>query len=506
MEKTTKLLFNSTEFFIFFPIVTAIYFLLSHKYRVYWLLAASCLFYMTFIPKYIFILLSTILVDYFAGLMLHSVRDRRARRACLLTSVILTCAILFVFKYYNFFNDSAAAIAAFLHIPYAVSALKIILPIGLSFHTFQSLSYVIEVYRGKQAPERNFWYYSLYVMFYPQLVAGPIERPQNLLHQFREEHVFEYQRVSHGLKLMAWGLFKKVVIADSLAILVNAVYENPTKFAGIPLIIATIFFAIQIYCDFSGYSDIAIGSAQVMGFNLMTNFDKPYFSKSVSEFWRRWHISLSTWFKDYVYVSLGGNRAGMGRIAVNLMITFLVSGLWHGANWTFIVWGGLNGLYIVLARFTDRAKTEVTKRLPSLATSFVVPDVFRVAGTFFLINLTWVFFRARTISEGFWILGNMGAGVAGTFHRLMAEGWKIIPAETFLGYQMGMDHFKFLECLLLILLLFILERFQSPRSLRQLFVNKAVWVRWPAYMVMAYSVLYFLLISSQKSQFIYFQF
>src|SRR5678815_1064118 len=222
-----------------------------------------------------------------------------------------------------------------------VPFLKIILPIGLSFHTFQAMSYTIEVYRGNQKAERNFGIYALYVMFYPQLVAGPIERPQNLLHQFYENHKFDYERVVNGLKLILWGFFKKLVIADRLALYVGAVYNNPTHHTGLSFIMATIFFAFQIYCDFSGYSDIAIGAAKVMGFKLMTNFNRPYFARSISEFWKRWHISLSTWFKDYLYISLGGNRVSVPRWYFNLFIVFLVSGLWHGANWTYIIWGCL---------------------------------------------------------------------------------------------------------------------------------------------------------------------
>ena len=259
------MLFNSIEFMIFFPIVTLLYFLLPHKFRWAMLLTASCIFYMFFIPVYILILAVTIIIDYFAGIWIEESQGKR-KKMYLIISIISTCLVLIVFKYFNFFNGSFASIAKFLNLNYPIEMLNIILPIGLSFHTFQSLSYVIEVYRGHQKAERHFGIYSLYVMFYPQLVAGPIERPQNLLHQFREEHKFEYERVTNGLKLIAWGLFKKIVIADRLSIFVNKVYGNPTEFDGIVLIIATVFFAFQIYCDFSGYSDIAIGSAPVMGF------------------------------------------------------------------------------------------------------------------------------------------------------------------------------------------------------------------------------------------------
>ena len=285
-------------------------------------------------------------------------------------------------------------------IPY----LRIILPIGLSFHTFQAMSYTIEVYRGNQKAERNFGIYSLYVMFYPQLVAGPIERPQNLLHQFYEKHEFDLANVATGLKLMLWGLFKKVVIADRLSVYVDAVYNNHEHHSGTTLMLATVFFAFQIYCDFSGYSEMAIGSAQVMGFKLMTNFNRPYFAKNVSEFWKRWHISLSTWFTDYLYISLGGNRVSVPRWYFNLFFVFLVSGLWHGANWTFIIWGGLNGLYlvsgIILKKFNHyHFENQILRSTYNL---------FNILITFGLICISWVFFRANTAADAFAIISNFG--------------------------------------------------------------------------------------------------
>lgn len=271
-----------------------------------------------------------------------------------------------------------------------MDALKLLLPIGLSFHTFQSLSYVIEVYRGHQKAERNFGIYALYVMFYPQLVAGPIERPKNLLHQFYEEHYFDYQRVVDGLKLMLWGLFKKVVIADRLSVLVNEVYGNPSGHQGFLLVIATVFFAFQIFCDFSGYSDMAIGSAQVMGFKLMDNFNRPYFSKSIAEFWKRWHISLSSWFRDYIYIPLGGNRVPQWRMCCNLFLTFLLSGLWHGANWTFVIWGGLNGFYMVFSILTHDPRKKLVQ-WTGLDRHPKAHKYLNVMVVFSLVCLGWIF-------------------------------------------------------------------------------------------------------------------
>ncbi|WP_242651764.1 MBOAT family O-acyltransferase [Ruminiclostridium cellulolyticum] len=298
------MLFNSIEFLIFFPLVTALYFLLPHKIRWFLLLISSCVFYMAFVPKYILILGVTIVVDYFAGIIIARMQGDN-KRIFLIVSLITNIGMLFVFKYFNFFNENIKHLADFLNWNYPISGLSIILPIGLSFHTFQSMSYIIEVYRGKQQPEKHFGIYALYVMYYPQLVAGPIERPQNMLWQFHTEHSFDAHRVSDGMKLMAWGLFKKVVIADNLALVVNSIYGNPTQVNGLSLVVATYFFAFQIYCDFSGYTDIARGASRVMGIELMQNFKRPYFSKTISELWKRWHISLSSWFSDYVYIPLG---------------------------------------------------------------------------------------------------------------------------------------------------------------------------------------------------------
>ncbi len=403
------MLFNSIDFLIFFPVVTGLYFLLPHKFRWALLLLASCIFYMFFIPAYILILFVTITIDYFAGIYIER-STGSGKRFFLSLSVISLCAFLFFFKYFNFFNSNFAALARFLDLRYPISALNIILPIGLSFHTFQSLSYVIEVYRGRQKAERNFGIYSLYVMFYPQLVAGPIERPQNLLHQFYEKHVFEPRRVVDGLKLMLWGMFKKVVIADRLAVLVNQVYDKPQDYTGLWLILATVFFAFQIYCDFSGYSDIAIGAANVMGFRLMTNFNRPYFAKSIAEFWKRWHISLSTWFRDYLYIPLGGNRVSIPRWYFNLFITFLVSGLWHGANWTYVVWGALNGVYLIAGIWYSRYV-----RLGFSSSRYsTVRNAAKILGTFILTCFAWIFFRARNIGEALHIIANLFRDLPGT--------------------------------------------------------------------------------------------
>lgn len=343
------MLFNSYEFLIFFPIVTLIYFLIPHKARYIWLLIASYFFYMCWNAKYALILLFSTIVTYVAGLLIskaNKIKDDKKRtkykKIFVALSFIINLSILFLFKYFDFAINNINNILGQLNIQLLNPKFDLILPVGISFYIFQALGYTIDVYRQDVKTEKNFLKYALFVSFFPQLVAGPIERSKNLLEQMYEEHYFNAQRVKDGLLLMIWGGFQKIVIADRIAIVVDTIFNNFPQYGGMYIIIAAILFAFQIYCDFSGYSIIAVGAAKVMGFRLMENFNAPYFSMSVSEFWRRWHISLSTWFKDYLYIPLGGNRKGKIRKYINIMIVFLVSGLWHGASWNYIIWGGLN--------------------------------------------------------------------------------------------------------------------------------------------------------------------
>jgi alginate O-acetyltransferase complex protein AlgI len=398
------MLFNSVAFLIFFPVVTLLYFLLPQGWRWLHLLVASCIFYVAFIPVYILILFFTIVIDYFAGIYIARAKDKRRRKQLLLLSLVANIGVLAVFKYYNFFignmNDLLLTLGiAARQLPY----LAIILPIGLSFHTFQAMSYTIEVYRGHQQAERHFGIYALYVMFYPQLVAGPIERPQNLLHQFREKHEFDSQQLLDGLRLMLWGFFKKLVIADRLSVYVDTVFSHPGDYHYGNLILATLFFTIQIYCDFSGYSDIAIGAARTMGFRLMTNFNRPYFARNIQEFWKRWHISLSTWFKDYVFIPLGGSRRGLALTCRNTAIVFLLSGFWHGANWTFIVWGALHAVFMIFYLVYKHRWHRQYRGNRAL-------NLLSITATFALVSLAWVFFRANHVSDAFLIVRHMLTG------------------------------------------------------------------------------------------------
>ncbi|MEO7299882.1 MAG: MBOAT family O-acyltransferase [Verrucomicrobiota bacterium] len=479
------MLFNSHQFAIFFPVVTLLYFMLPHRARWGLLLAASCAFYMAFVPAYILILAVTIIIDYVAAIYIDKTSGR-FKKLWLVGSIVSTCLVLVVFKYFNFINANLDALAHFIGWNYPVKALGFLLPIGLSFHTFQSLSYVIEVYRGHLKPERHFGIYSLYVMFYPQLVAGPIERPQNLLHQFREPHRFDYDRVTSGLWLMAWGFFKKCVIADRLAVYVNGIYGHPTEFSGLVLVLATVAFAYQIYCDFSGYSDIAIGTARVMGFKLMTNFNRPYASTSIAEFWKRWHISLSTWFRDYVYLPLGGNRVPRARWYFNLLLTFVISGLWHGANWTFILWGALNGFYLVMGLVSAPFRAMV-KRTLGMAPEEAGSQFFRTACTFALTCFAWIFFRSNTMADAW---------------HIVTHFWRPSNAPLF-----AVPGFSAYDAVIVLFAMAVLEMgqwLQQRGEIRPYLRRLPVPIRWPLY----YAFLFFILVFGlfQRSQFIYFQF
>ena len=494
------MLFNSLQFAIFFPVVTLLYFALPHRWRGSMLLGASCLFYMAFVPAYIGILAITILIDYVAGIRIEATTGTR-RRLWLVLSIASTCAVLFVFKYFDFFNDTIALAARAMGMSYAVPALRLLLPVGLSFHTFQSLSYVIEVYERRQPAERDFGVYALYVMFFPQLVAGPIERPQNLLHQFRERHRFDYDRVVAGLQLMAWGLVKKIVVADRLAELANRVYDAPREHTGLPLIVGTVAFAFQIYCDFSGYSDIAIGSAQVMGFTLMENFDRPYTARSVAEFWKRWHISLSTWFRDYLYIPLGGNRVARPRWCANLFVVFLVSGLWHGARWTFVVWGALHGAYLVAALLTADARARVRsvlglERYPALLSAW------QTTATFALVTVAWVFFRATSLGDAWYVATHLTSGLTGQLSAIVARDPAAIGSLVFLGFEPS----RLVLAVAAVIALLLVEHLQGARpvSLRLRIAQWRAPVRWAAY---AGAVLTIMTLGVfHSARFIYFQF
>jgi D-alanyl-lipoteichoic acid acyltransferase DltB (MBOAT superfamily) len=483
-------LFNSWQFAVFFPIVTLAYFLSPQAVRVGVLLVASCIFYMAFVPKYILILAFLILFDFTAGLLIERAEGWR-RRAFLVASLCANIGMLSVFKYFNFFNANLAELARFLGWHYSISYLHIILPIGLSFHTFQSMSYTVEVYRKKTPAERSLLYFALYVMFYPQLVAGPIERPQNLLHQFREYHRFDWSRCKVGLRLMALGLFKKIFIADRAAILVNAVYDQPGAHSGWQLLVATYFFAFQIYCDFSGYSSIALGAAKVMGIDLMLNFNRPYLAATIADFWRRWHISLSTWFRDYVYFPLGGSRCSRPRLCFNLAVVFLISGFWHGANWTFVIWGGLHAIYFIIHVLSAPTFNRLTASLTGFGASLL--NLAGILLTFNLVSLSWVFFRAANLSVASTVL-----------QRIIADP---LPHPG-MNWHPGLDSTQFALALVLIAAMVGFEIMETRTPVWNSISLQPRWVRWGAYYAFGLIFVVLWLLSPQQAAqpFIYFQF
>jgi D-alanyl-lipoteichoic acid acyltransferase DltB (MBOAT superfamily) len=382
------MLFNSWEFLIFFPVVTFLFFITPHKARWVVLLGASSVFYCYFIPAYLLILFFTIAVDYAAGIFIEG--SEKHKKAWLIASIVANVGVLAVFKYYNFFIGNINSFT-----DNSLPLLNIILPIGLSFHTFQAMSYTLEVYYGRHKAERHLGLYALYVMFYPQLVAGPIERPGHMFPQFKTYQPFKWDNVMNGLRIMLWGFFKKVVIADRIADFVSPVFDHPGQQHFIILCLGVLFFAIQIYCDFSGYSDIAIGCAKVMGYDLMLNFNRPYFATSIGEFWRRWHISLSTWFRDYVYKPLGGNQKGIIRTYRNILIVFALSGLWHGAGWTFVAWGLIHGI--------ARVGEMIIQKYSSLAGFKPVNYIVTMS----VVLFAWIFFRASSMENAFDVIRNI---------------------------------------------------------------------------------------------------
>ncbi len=479
------MLFNSIQFLIFFPITIAVFFILPHKFRKYFLLASSCYFYMSFIPKYIFILLYTTLVDYSGARIIEYFRLKNCKgyaKSAFIISLVLNVGLLVYYKYLGLIGDTINFFGMALNLKTIVIP-EIVLPIGISFHTFQSMGYLIDVYTGKEKAEPNFIDFSLFLMYFPQLVAGPIERSRNLFSQLKAEHYLSYDNVSKGGRLMLWGMFKKVVVADNLAIIADMIFGNVSGYSGMYLIVGILCFTVQIYCDFSGYSDIAIGSAKVMDITLMKNFDTPYFSSSVSEFWRRWHISLSTWFRDYIYIPLGGNRVSYPKWCFNQLITFAVSGIWHGANFTFAVWGLLNGIYIIIAR----TLAPIRKKLAELTHLDKIPKItkiFWILFTFALIAFTWIFFRADSFSDAFYIISNMFGSSVGDLSKISDFRKYIAIGST--------------------ILLFVIEFLMKKEKITEWYVKAPSAVRLISYACMVFIIVVFG--AYDNKSFIYFQF
>ena len=405
------MLFNSIDFLIFLPIVLVIYYIIPMKYKHIWLLISSYYFYMCWNAKYVLLIFVSTVITYLSGILIDKVEKTwsdvdklgKYKKLILALSFVSNLGILFYFKYINFTLDIVTRVLSKMNISMNVPVFDVILPVGISFYTFQALSYSVDVYRGEVAPEHDFFRYALFVSFFPQLVAGPIERSKNLLTQLREPRKFDFGYAFDGILLMLWGFFLKIVLADRIAIFVDTAYGDCEHYQGIYLIVATVLFAVQIYCDFSGYSSIAMGTAKLLGIELMDNFNAPYLSTSVADFWRRWHISLTSWFKDYLYIPLGGSRRGTFRKYINKMIVFILSGLWHGAQLTFVVWGAINGLYQVIGEVLMPIRKKVSDIIGINRNSEGVYAL-SVLATFALVDFTWIFFRADSLGRAIYII------------------------------------------------------------------------------------------------------
>ena len=482
------MLFNSFEFLIFYILVVVLFFAVRDRYRWILLLGASYWFYMSWKVEYVILIMATTLINYGVAIAIEKCDRRSWRRVLLVLGVSASLTLLLTYKYADFVSENIEQALAVATISWEVPYLDLILPLGISFYTFQAIGYVIDVYRGETKAERHLGIFALYVSFFPQLVAGPIERSHRLLPQFRRAYSFEPTRIVSGLGLILWGLFKKIVVADNVATVVDVVYENPDAYSGPFLILATFFFAIQIYCDFSGYSDMAVGTARILGYNLMINFERPYFARSVGQFWRRWHISLSTWFRDYVYRPLGGNRVRRRIWIRNIIVVFLLSGIWHGANWTFVVWGLIHGITLVVGvltvdwriRFSDAIGLSRLPKVHALMRTLIV---------FIIVLIAWVFFRAQSIGEALSIIGGFTDLTNVRFDML---------------WSLGLTRFQMAVAFGSILALFMTEAIQEfqPPSAMKLWSMRPV--RWASYAIAFYAIVFFGVFG--QKEFIYFQF
>lgn len=479
------MLFQYSQFFI---VVLFIYYLIPLRYRWLWLLLASYFFYVKINPSYTFLLLIISIIAYFSGLIIKRNNSEKLQKKILIMDLIICFGILFFFKYLNFFIGSFGVLFKNLNLPLDIPSIDLILPLGISFYIFKSTSYVIDIYRGEEL-ETDFKKILLYIAFFPQLLAGPIERAKRFFPQVSEIFHFEHKVFKNGIRLILWGYFQKLVIAENLATLVDPIYNNPFQYEGISLLLATVFYSFQIYCDFSGYSDIAIGSAQLMGLSTMTNFNRPYFASSIQEFWRRWHISLSTWLRDYIYIPLGGSRVYFLRHYLNILITMLICGLWHGANLTFVIWGAIHGIYLIFYVLTRELRNNFYKFI-GLENSLIQKSL-RSGITFFLVSFAWIFFRANNISEAFYIIYNIFIGLEGLF-SFKALG--------------GLIFFKDLrfEAIISIFSIGVLLFIEKKGTFIDWLSNKPLFFRWIFYYFLILMIL--LCGNFGQKQFIYFQF
>ena len=502
--------FNSVNFLVFFPIVAILYYVIpeNKKFNLknVWLLIASYYFYMSWNPRYVVLILISTITTFFCGILMDRVNNnnlsdnkkRRNKITILIASLAVNLGILFIFKYGDFALQNINAVLGKLNIIWNKPKVDLLLPVGISFYTFQAIGYTIDVYRDEIPAEKNFIQYALFVSFFPQLVAGPIERSGNLLAQLDKKHSFDLLVIREGLLTMLWGFFMKLVIADRACLYVDYVYNDYGNYTGWYLIVATILFGIQIYCDFNGYTMIARGAAKVMGFNLMENFDAPYLSTTVSEFWRKWHISLTSWFRDYLYIPLGGNRKGTIRKYINILIVFSLSGLWHGANWTYVIWGMLNGIYQVVGKVLTPIRTRITGCL-RLNVDSLGHRLAKTAITFCLVDFSWMFFRAGTLKDSVGIAKNM---------IKTNNIWILFDHESI--FKCGLDRYDFGILLFAVFILLVADICKVNRIgiMKDILLKQDLWFRWMIYIVTFLFVLIFGIWGSgyTNTAFLYFQF
>ena len=501
MEES-DVLFNSLNYLVFFPAVVLLYFAIPAKYlklRNVWLLISSYYFYLNWYASYALLLFGSTFITYVAGLLIDAARGKEKpvlAKWILGGGFAVNLGILFFYKYANFFVENCNRILGIAGRQERLGTFDILLPVGISFYIFQALGYTMDVYRGKTKATKNLFRYMLFVSFFPQLVAGPIERSDNLLKQFDEKHTFDADRAREGLLLMLWGLFMKIVIADNVAVYVNAVYGNYMSYTGVEIILATMLFAFQIYCDFGGYSYLAIGSAKVLGFRLMENFRAPYQAVSVKDFWARWHISLTGWFRDYLYIPLGGNRKGKARKYLNTLIVFFASGLWHGAAWTYIIWGVLNGVYMVLEDATKGLRGRIKEKLRVDESRFS----YRLGCglvTFLLIDFTWLFFRAESVGQAFAIIKQTVVSLQ--FPQIFGLAVN----------RMGFSMQQLTALIIAFLILAVVDVYKNRcGDVCRLVMKQGAWFRWLIYLGLLFMIMTYGAYGMDYTQteFIYFQF
>ena len=498
--------FTSFPFLIFFPAAAAIYFTIPMRWRQIFLLAASYYFYMCFKPEYVIILAASTAIDYFLALRIHASTTQARRKRLLIFGLLHNIGLLAVLKYFTFFNKTITDLLNSINILYNIDGLEFLVPVGISYYTFKKLSYLIDVYRENQDPEKRLETFALYVSFFPAIMSGPIDRAHQLVPQFKKKHGFDYRRVTDGLKLMTWGFFKKLVIADRLAAFVDKVYNTPTQYEGLSLVAATVYFSFQVYCDFSGYTDIARGASKIMGFELMENFNRPYFSRSIVEFWKRWHISLSTWLMDYLFLPIAYAvsrkikspqlmkiRAESWAYFAGIIVTMTLCGLWHGASWTFVIWGTLHGLYLAISFAAKRTRRKLAKKLNLKKHSFI-RRTFQVTITFSMVTFAWIFFRANSLADALYIVTHLFTGWAGVFN-----------ATGFLSaFHFGLLKKELAVAVISIGFMLLIHWLRKDQTFEQLIAKQETVIRWTIYLVLLLWIMTFG--DTGAEDFIYFRF